>query len=131
LQMSETHILIRLLRMYFPRNWEFGSALSKFRNFFLGGRFWTPPNTPSQYATVSNQRHHVQWTPRDNYHGFPRVLNPEDEALPFQIPAQSFDMSLTLMPDKVHSVVSGLPNGRTGFDSPAQPDRLQNTWHVQ
>jgi hypothetical protein len=25
-----------LLRMYFPRNWEFGSALSKLRNF--GGR---------------------------------------------------------------------------------------------
>jgi hypothetical protein len=29
LQMSETRILIRLLRMNFPRNWEFGSALSK------------------------------------------------------------------------------------------------------
>jgi hypothetical protein len=29
LQMSETRILIRLLRMYFPRYWEFGSALSK------------------------------------------------------------------------------------------------------
>jgi hypothetical protein len=25
--------MIRLLRMYFPRNWEFGSALSKPRNF--------------------------------------------------------------------------------------------------
>jgi hypothetical protein len=33
LQMSETRILIRLLRLYFPRNWEFGSALSKLRNF--------------------------------------------------------------------------------------------------
>jgi hypothetical protein len=29
LQMNETHILIRLLRMYIPRNWEFGSALAK------------------------------------------------------------------------------------------------------
>jgi hypothetical protein len=28
LQMNETHILIRLLRMYSPRNWEFGSALA-------------------------------------------------------------------------------------------------------
>jgi hypothetical protein len=27
----------RLLRMYFPRNWEFGSALSKLRNFGEGG----------------------------------------------------------------------------------------------
>jgi hypothetical protein len=33
LQMSETRILIRLLRIYFPRNWEFGSALLKLRNF--------------------------------------------------------------------------------------------------
>jgi hypothetical protein len=33
LQMNETHILVRLLRMYIPRNWEFGSALAKLRNF--------------------------------------------------------------------------------------------------
>jgi hypothetical protein len=31
--MGETRILIRLLRMYFPRNWEFDSALSKLWNF--------------------------------------------------------------------------------------------------
>jgi hypothetical protein len=30
---NETHILIRLLRMYIPRNWEFGAALAKLRNF--------------------------------------------------------------------------------------------------
>ena len=35
--MSESRILVRLLRMYFPWNWEFGSALSKLRNF--GGGF--------------------------------------------------------------------------------------------
>jgi hypothetical protein len=28
--------------MYFPLNWEFGSALSKLRNFRVG--VWTPPN---------------------------------------------------------------------------------------
>jgi hypothetical protein len=33
LQMNETRILITLLWMYIPRNWEFGSALSKLRNF--------------------------------------------------------------------------------------------------
>jgi hypothetical protein len=33
LQMSEIHFLIRLLWMYFPWNWEFGSVLSKLRNF--------------------------------------------------------------------------------------------------
>jgi hypothetical protein len=53
LQMSETRILIRLLWVYFPRNWEFGSALSKLRNFGSGGLnpptpFGTPliPNNP-------------------------------------------------------------------------------------
>jgi hypothetical protein len=40
--MSETHIPIRLLRMYFPRNWEFSSALSKLQNF--GGGL--NPNLP-------------------------------------------------------------------------------------
>jgi hypothetical protein len=37
LQMSEARILIRLLRMYFPRDWGFGSALSKLRNFGARG----------------------------------------------------------------------------------------------
>jgi hypothetical protein len=40
LKMNETRILIRLLWMYIPRNWEFCSALSKRRNF---GGFETPP----------------------------------------------------------------------------------------
>jgi hypothetical protein len=44
LEMSETRILIRLLRMYFPRNWEFGSALLKLRNFGGGLK---PPISPS------------------------------------------------------------------------------------
>jgi hypothetical protein len=34
--------------MYFPRNWEFGSDLSKLRNNFGGGL--NPPNPPSGYA---------------------------------------------------------------------------------
>jgi hypothetical protein len=52
LQMSETRILIRLLRMYFPRNWEFVSDLSKLRDF--GGGGWTP-QTPSRYDTDCGQ----------------------------------------------------------------------------
>jgi hypothetical protein len=40
--MSETRILIRLLLMYFPQNWEFGSALSKLQNFGGGGLTHTP-----------------------------------------------------------------------------------------
>jgi hypothetical protein len=36
LQISKTRILIRLLRMYFPENWEFGLALSKLWNFGVG-----------------------------------------------------------------------------------------------
>jgi hypothetical protein len=47
--MSETHILIRLLQMYIPRNWEFGQAFSKLRNFGGGGvnpQTPHPPGTP-------------------------------------------------------------------------------------
>jgi hypothetical protein len=44
LQMSQTGILIRLLRIYFPRNWEFGSALSKLRNF-VGRGGLNPPKS--------------------------------------------------------------------------------------
>jgi hypothetical protein len=49
--MSETRTRIRLLRMYFPRNWEFGPALSKLQNF--GGWGFEPPKTPPRYATTS------------------------------------------------------------------------------
>jgi hypothetical protein len=42
--MNETHILIRLLQMYIPQKWEFGSALAKLLNF--GGGF-EPHATPS------------------------------------------------------------------------------------
>jgi hypothetical protein len=47
--MEEPRILIRLLWVYFTRNWEFGSALSKLQNFGGGGGgFLTqpPPKTP-------------------------------------------------------------------------------------
>jgi hypothetical protein len=33
--------------MYFTRNWEFGSALSKLRNFGLRGGVRTPLTTPT------------------------------------------------------------------------------------
>jgi hypothetical protein len=36
--------------MYFPRNWEFDSALSKLRNFGGGVKL------PSRYATVPNMK---------------------------------------------------------------------------
>jgi hypothetical protein len=49
--MNETHILIRLLQMYIPWNWEFGSALATLQNF---GEGLNPPNPTSRYATVSH-----------------------------------------------------------------------------
>jgi hypothetical protein len=52
LQMNETRILISLLWMYIPRNWEFGLALSKVRNFGEGGGALNPQ--PPSYATVPN-----------------------------------------------------------------------------
>jgi hypothetical protein len=49
--MNEAHILIRLLWMYIPRNWEFGSALAKLRNFEGGLNPSTP--SPLRYTTAS------------------------------------------------------------------------------
>jgi hypothetical protein len=48
--MSETRILIRLLNMYIPRNWKFGQAFSKLRNFGGGGGFEPPKHHPG-YAS--------------------------------------------------------------------------------
>jgi hypothetical protein len=48
---SKSLILITLLRMYFRRNWEFGSALSKLRNFWVGGL--NTPTPPPGYATAA------------------------------------------------------------------------------
>jgi hypothetical protein len=41
--------------MYFPLNWEFGSDLSKLRNFGGGGVLDLP--TPPRYATDMQKRH--------------------------------------------------------------------------
>jgi hypothetical protein len=41
-----------LLRMYFPRNWEFGSALSKLRNFRGGLNPRNPPPLGTQLLSV-------------------------------------------------------------------------------
>jgi hypothetical protein len=51
-QMSKNHVLIRLLRMYFLRNREFGWALSKLRNFGAGARL--NAINPPRYATGSD-----------------------------------------------------------------------------
>jgi hypothetical protein len=58
LQMNETHILIRLLRMNTPWNWEFGSALAKLRNF---GVVLSPPN-PAFGTPLSSTRGGVSST---------------------------------------------------------------------
>ena len=61
-KMSESRILVRLLRMYFPRNWEFGSALSKLRNF--GGGFEHPKQPPPPLVCHCSASSHawLQWT---------------------------------------------------------------------
>ena len=56
-KMSETRILVRLLWMYFPRNWEFGSVLSKLRHFGGEGGLNPPPNPSSRYATGTTNQH--------------------------------------------------------------------------
>jgi hypothetical protein len=55
LQVSETRILVRLLRKNFPQNREFGSALSKLRNFGGGGGL-NPP-TPALGTPLSGFDH--------------------------------------------------------------------------
>jgi hypothetical protein len=55
--MSEKRILVRLLRMYFPRNWEFDSALSKLRNFREG--FEHPKSLPSLRHWVDGQECYI------------------------------------------------------------------------
>jgi hypothetical protein len=43
-----------LLQIYFPRNWEFGSALSKLQNF--RGGVWTPKPPPRYVIDVTYNR---------------------------------------------------------------------------
>jgi hypothetical protein len=57
LQMSETRILIRVLWMYFSRNREFASALSKLWNFGVGGEGVEPSHTSPRYAAATRQQH--------------------------------------------------------------------------
>jgi hypothetical protein len=48
--MNETRILIRLLWMYIPRTWEFGSALSKLGTSLVP-TFWRSQQPPSSGCT--------------------------------------------------------------------------------
>jgi hypothetical protein len=54
--MSENRILIMLLWMYFQRNWEFGSALSKLQNFGGGGGVEPPRCAPATTVFVNKSR---------------------------------------------------------------------------
>jgi hypothetical protein len=47
-KMTETRSLVRLLRMYFPRKWEFGSAFSKLLNP-------SPLGTPLQDVIIEDK----------------------------------------------------------------------------
>jgi hypothetical protein len=49
--MNETRILITLLQMYIPRNWEFGSALAKLQNF---GEVFNPPFSTPLVSSAQN-----------------------------------------------------------------------------
>jgi hypothetical protein len=61
--MSETRILVSLLWMYFPRNWELGSACKNIGNSGGGGlvRHWIELNCEAVSALYwSVSRHHTQ-----------------------------------------------------------------------
>jgi hypothetical protein len=58
--MNETRILIRLLRMYIPQNWEFGSALLK---LWISGGFEHPKppyGTPLPFSAITVACNHVR-----------------------------------------------------------------------
>jgi hypothetical protein len=61
--------------MYFPRNWEFGSALSKHRNFGGGGRGWNAQTTPSVRYWSSHNAH------TGGFFLTPQKISERDEAL--------------------------------------------------
>jgi hypothetical protein len=42
--------------MYFPRNWGFGSALSKLWNFWVG---FEPHKPPLRYATAAAKKKYI------------------------------------------------------------------------
>jgi hypothetical protein len=59
-KMSESHNIVRLLWMYFPWNWEFGSALSKLRNFGREVEYLKPaPSVRHWLALKQFSRHFV------------------------------------------------------------------------
>ena len=53
-KMSENRTLVRLLRMYFPRNWQFGSACQNFRISAGMGELNTQNPPQRRYVTESN-----------------------------------------------------------------------------
>jgi hypothetical protein len=50
--------MIRLVRMYIPLNWEFGSALAKLRNF--GGSLTPQPPHPPYANVMKNADCHLE-----------------------------------------------------------------------
>jgi hypothetical protein len=90
--MSETRILIRLLRIYFPRISEFGSA-SEFRG--RGGV--EPPQTPRWYATEFHSFVHLLLSVTDT-EGEREKIRRESYATPFDFMisrSESREMDLT------------------------------------
>jgi hypothetical protein len=67
--------------MYFPRNWEFGSALSKLRNFGKGGL--NTPNTPSA-------RHCTSWKAASRSTGQNIKRNFTEPEPPLRLPLRTY-----------------------------------------
>jgi hypothetical protein len=63
LQVNEARILIGLLRMHIPRNWEFGSGFSILRNFGEGVQHPNPHPSVRHCSPINNtfQCHYGTW----------------------------------------------------------------------
>jgi hypothetical protein len=77
LQMSETRMLIRLLRMYFPRNRELGSALSKKTSEFRGGGGGVKPPRPPQPRQCPASRCRRRNPPPKKKNSWCKLPNPD------------------------------------------------------
>jgi hypothetical protein len=142
--MSETRIPISFLRMYFPRNWEFGSALSKLRNW--GAGIHSPPpvrplSRPTGAARVKtkiavfirhNLRIHFHATvTRDLEYRIVIIRWTGQPETGFHRRGEKFVSSETSRPDTIQSFIEWVPvkplRRKSDHSSPCS-DKVKNEW---
>jgi hypothetical protein len=118
LQMNETHILIRLLWMYIPQNWEFSSALVKPQNFGgvgglnpLGTPLWERdgPWRSSVLLPKLGCKEHNQSSPST-------VLRSRSKIMSFDCPQQYIMETYPITLSLLMSYICGAPGKTRNFN---------------